>query len=151
MRGIRDVLVQYVTGGTDSKGKTYSAHNRSVTQNNGIPVPVGQIFDDLSAGNLTSFNALPMDPYGNPTAFPVVVALQYEGFRCVVDHLRVSGDGINNDSGAYKGQPVPAAAAKAAAALVSVAANVTDSLRALQPGDAREEYQAREKFPHLKL
>ena len=135
MRGIRDILIQSVTGGTDSKGRFYSAHNRTIVKNNGIPVNVGQIFDDLAAGDLGSFNALPMDPYGNPVAFSVVVALQYEGFRCLVDYLTLNGDTV------APSQHVPASAAKAAAALVSVAANVTANLQRLPPGDAREEYQ----------
>ena len=135
MRGIRDILIQSVTGGTDSKGHIYNAHNRTIVKNNGIPVHIGQIFDDLAKGDLSSFNALPMDPYGNPVAFSVVVALQYEGFRCLVDYLAVNRTTI------MRSQPVPASAAKAAAALVSVAVNVTANLQRLPPGDAREEYQ----------
>ena len=120
---------------TAEVGNELSAHNRTIVKNNGIPVNVGQIFDDLAAGDLRSFNALPMDPYGNLVAFSVVVALQYEGFRCLVDYLTLNGDAV------APSQHVPASAAKAAAALVSVAANVTANLQRLPPGDAREEYQ----------
>ena len=67
----------------------YGPQNRTDVVDNGIPVPVGLVYDDLAAGNLSSFAALPMDPYGNPAAFVVVTALMYEGFRCVVDYLGV--------------------------------------------------------------
>eukprot|EP01079_Euglenida_sp_SAG-EU17-18_P002249 gene2249-3121_t len=101
MTGIRDMLVSRLTGGVDSKGKVWGKGNRTTTAG----LAIGPVFDDLAAGNITSFEKLPVDPYagsGN-LGYTVVSAMMYEG---------------------------PAPALKAAAALATVAQKVVRDLRA---------------------
>eukprot|EP01048_Picozoa_sp_COSAG05_P022993 COSAG05_NODE_4805_length_1364_cov_1.621344_1_plen_401_part_10 len=122
--GIRDELVQQLTGGVDSKGVMYGKTNRSGTQWPAKPTfkgrSIGEIFDDLAAGDYKSLAALPMDPYGSRNGWQVAAAITYEGFRCIVDHYPPD----------ESGSAPPADAAKAAAALVTMAQLVTKKLQA---------------------
>lgn len=125
--GIRDELVKQLTGGVDSKGVFYGKANRSWAGWPAKPAftgkSIGEIYDDLAAGDYTSLAALPMDPYGSRNGWQVAAAISYEGFRCIVDYYKypsVEGTTL----------PPPTAVAKAAAALVTMAQKVTKDLQA---------------------
>ena len=123
MDSIRDLMIQTLTGGTTSASCTPHCANQVFGPGNRTDgfrqTPVGPIFDELAAGNVTGFANLPEDQFHTNYGFTVIGALQYEAFRCVID---------------YYGQPTIApAAAKAAAALTTIAKKVAKDIEAVLP------------------
>ena len=70
-------------------------------------------------GNGSSFNAIGLDPYNDSLKFEVVVAIAFEGFRCVVDYHGV--------------EPDARPARDAAAALATAAQVMHDNLSKVMP------------------